>query len=72
MVLDDHGLPDDALSNVITLEQLRELWVEASEARDSVSAALAILKNEPAPPASTRSTPIYDEAMDDESRTLFM
>jgi hypothetical protein len=47
-VTDGDGLPDDALpdANAITLEQLRELW---EKARYSVRAALAILKNEPAP-----------------------
>jgi hypothetical protein len=52
LVTDGDGLPDDALPDGITLEQLRELW---EKARYSVRAALAVLKNEPTPrPASTR------------------
>ena len=62
VVTDCHGLPDEALPDVITLEQLGELWEKAG---DSVHAALAIMKNEQAPqlfsryasPGSTR--PLY-------------
>jgi hypothetical protein len=50
-VTDGHGLPDDALPDVI-LEQLRELW---ENARYSVRAAFATLKNETAPQLFYRS-----------------
>ena len=50
-VINDNGHPDDALLDVIALENLREKW---ERARDSVSGALAALKNEPTPLASTR------------------
>jgi hypothetical protein len=58
VVTDGLGLPDDALPDATALEQLRGQWVKA---RDSVSAALATLKNEPTPqlfyrPASLTST----------------
>jgi len=53
-VTDSH--PDDALLDIITLERLHELW---EKARYSVSAALATVKNEPAPPlASTRPSSV--------------
>jgi len=42
MVIDADDTPPD----VVTLEQLEERW---EKARDSVRAALAILKNEPVP-----------------------
>ena len=51
MAIDDPGFVDDAFPDVITLERLRERWVEA---RNSMSTALATLKNEPAPLASIR------------------
>jgi len=51
---DGHGLPDDALPDVIDLKELREQWVEA---RDLVSAALlATQRNEPVPQLFCRST----------------
>jgi hypothetical protein len=43
---DSHGLSNDALPDVITLEQRRELW---EKERSSVRVALAIVTNEPAP-----------------------
>ena len=51
MIQDGHKLPDSSLPDVFTLETLSKRWVET---RNSVSAALAILKNEhrSAPPAS--------------------
>ncbi|KAF8486436.1 hypothetical protein DFH94DRAFT_713312 [Russula ochroleuca] len=51
----NRGLRDDALSDVITLEQHRRLWAKA---RDSVGAALATLKNEPSPQLIYRSDPL--------------
>ena len=45
-VTDGHVLPDGALPDVITPEQLHKLW---EKARRSVRAALATLKNEPVP-----------------------
>ena len=50
-ITDGHVLPDSALPDVITPEQLRKLW---ERARDSVRVALATMKNEPAPQLSTR------------------
>jgi hypothetical protein len=42
------GPSDDALPDVVTLEQLKELRCAWEKARDSVSAALATLTSEPA------------------------
>jgi hypothetical protein len=39
-----HGFRDDTLSDTITLEQVRELWMKT---RDSMRTTLATLKNEP-------------------------
>jgi hypothetical protein len=50
MVIDADDTPPD----VVTLEQLEERW---EKARDSVRAALAILKNEPVPRSSYRPVP---------------
>jgi hypothetical protein len=53
----DHDLPDYAVPDVVTLEKHRKQWVKA---RDSVSAALATLKNEPSgsPQLIYRSDPL--------------
>ena len=59
-VTDSHSPSNDAPLDIITLEQLRELW---ERARYSVRVALATMENKPAPqllyrsaaPASTRS-----------------
>ena len=48
------GLRDDVPSDIIILEQHRELWVEA---RDSVRAMLAILENKPASQMLHNSAP---------------
>jgi hypothetical protein len=50
MVIDADDTPPD----VVTLEQLEERW---EKARDSVRAALAILKNEPVPQSFYRPVP---------------
>jgi hypothetical protein len=50
MVIDADDTPPD----VVTLEQLEERW---EKARDSVRAALAILKNEPVPRSFYRPVP---------------
>jgi hypothetical protein len=49
-----HGVCEDMLSDAITLEQYRKLWVKV---RDSVHAALVTLKNEPAARAFYLSNP---------------
>ena len=49
-----HGVCEDTLSDAITLEQYRKLWVKT---RDSVRAALVTLKNEPAVQAFYLSNP---------------
>ncbi|KAF8486068.1 hypothetical protein DFH94DRAFT_166762 [Russula ochroleuca] len=55
VVTDGHGLSDDVHPDVISLEQVRELWEKAGY---SVRAALAILKNEPAPQLLLPSAPL--------------
>ena len=50
MVMDAGDTPPD----IVTLEQLKERW---EKARDSVRAALAILKNEPVPQSFYRPVP---------------
>ncbi|KAH9983591.1 hypothetical protein BJV77DRAFT_286295 [Russula vinacea] len=54
MITHSHGLRDDALSDIITLEQVRELWVKS---RDSIRTTLAALKNESATQLFYRSAP---------------
>jgi hypothetical protein len=54
MITHSHGLCDDALSDVITLEQVHKLWVKA---RDSMGTTLATLKDEPATQLFYRSAP---------------
>ena len=54
MIAHSHGLRDDALSDIITLEQVRELWVKS---RDSIRTTLAALKNESATQLFYRSAP---------------
>lgn len=53
--MDVHAFPDDDFQDVITPEQLRELW---EKARYSVRAALANLRDEPAPQLFYRSAPL--------------
>ena len=55
MVTDDHAFLDDDFSDVITPEQLRELW---EKARDTVRVALANPTDEPAPQLLHRSAPL--------------
>ncbi|KAN0113637.1 hypothetical protein V8E52_007563 [Russula decolorans] len=54
-VTDGHAFPDDDIPDVITPKQLRELW---EKARYSVRAALANLRDEPAPQLLYRSAPL--------------
>ena len=54
-VTDGHALLDGAFPDAISLEELRELW---EKARDSMRAALAILKDETAPELCYRSAPL--------------
>jgi hypothetical protein len=54
-VVDSHAIPDDGFPDAVIPEQLRELW---EKARYSVRAALANLKDEPAPELFYRSAPL--------------
>jgi hypothetical protein len=51
---------DDTPPDIVTLEQLEERW---ERARDSVRAALAILKNEPVPQPLYRPAPTAINAL---------
>ena len=54
-VTNSHSLPNDAPLDIITLEQLHELW---EKARYSMRAALATMKTEPSPQLLYRSAPL--------------
>ena len=68
-VTDSNAFPDDDFRNVVALEWLHERW---ETVRYSVRAALAILRDEPAPQLRYRSAPLVSTRLQSVVRRWIM